>query len=344
MKALRWLLLPFSWIYGVITFIRNKAFDWGILKSIQIPKKSITVGNLSVGGTGKTPHVDYLIQYFLSKNVKLSILSRGYGRKTNGLVIASRESTSSEIGDEPLQYVQRYSENIQVVLAEKRKEGVDYIINQFPDNELIILDDAFQHRAVSAGFSILITPFSDLFSDDFMLPTGNLREWKSGKKRADLIVVSKSPSDISNNQKSQIITKLGFDPNRVFFSSLQYNDLVPFSEKVQQTEIKHALIVTGIGNPAPLVNYWKQKCTVELMAFPDHHNYSANDIKAIHEKFGKFASKNKVIITTEKDYMRLQQFDEVLNPKKAWHYQPISIVINNQKTFNSLLDEYFRQV
>ena len=342
MKALRWLLLPFSWIYGVITFLRNKAFDWGILKTHQIPKKSITVGNLSVGGTGKTPHVDYLIQYFLSKNTKLSVLSRGYGRKTKGLVVASDQSTASEIGDEPLQYIQRYSDKIKVVLSEKRTEGVDLIIAQFPENELIILDDAFQHRAVSAGFSILITPFNDLFSDAFMLPTGNLREWKSGKKRADLIVVSKSPTDISSNEEAQIIQKLGFDAKRVFFSSLQYNDLVSFSTKREELEIEHALIVTGIGNPTPLIDYWKGKCSVELMAFPDHHNYSTVDIKAIHEKFGKFASKNKVIITTEKDYMRLQQFDEVLDPQYAWHYQPISIVIKNQKRFNSILDEYFR--
>lgn len=344
MKTLRWLLLPFSWIYGVITFLRNKAFDWSILKSNKIPKKSITVGNLSVGGTGKTPHVDYLIQYFLSKNTKLSVLSRGYGRKTKGLIVASSQSNASEIGDEPLQYMQRYSDKIKIVLAEKRKVGVDHIITQFPENELVILDDAFQHRAVSAGLSILITPFNDLFSSDFMLPTGNLREWKAGKKRADLIIVSKAPSQISSNQEAQIVKELGFDANRVFFSSLQYNDLVSFSDKAKKKEIEHALIVTGIGNPTPLVDYWKGKCSVELMAFPDHHNYSSADIKSIHEKFGKFASKNKVIITTEKDYMRLQQFDEVLDPQYAWHYQPISIIIKNQKTFNSLLDEYFRSV
>lgn len=342
MKAVRWLLLPVSWLYGFITFIRNKAYDWGILKSFEIPKKSITVGNLSVGGTGKTPHVDYLIQYFLSKKTKLSVLSRGYGRKTKGLVIASDQCTATEIGDEPLQYVQRYSDEIKVVLAEKRKIGVDHILSEFPENELIILDDAFQHRAVSAGLSILITPFDDLFADDFMLPTGNLREWKHGKNRADLIVVSKSPNDISSDQETRIIKKLGFDKNRVFFSSLVYTDLVSFSREIEDPKIEHALIVTGIGNPTPLLNYWSKKCAVELMAFPDHHNYSRSDIKAIHEKFGKFASENKVIITTEKDYMRLQQFDEVFAPQHAWHYQPIGITIKNQNNFNALLDDYIR--
>ena len=342
MKAIRWLLLPLSWLYGIITFLRNKAYDWGMLKSFEIPKKSITVGNLSVGGTGKTPHVDYLIQYFLSKNIQLSVLSRGYGRKTKGLVAASDESTALEIGDEPLQYQQRYSDKINIVLAEKRKEGVDHIISKFPENQLIILDDAFQHRAVSAGFSILITPFDDLFVDDFMLPTGNLREWKRGKNRADVIVVSKSPSDISSETEAQIRQKLGFDSNRIFFSFLEYNDLVPFSTKTEQGSIDQVLIVSGIGNPTPLVNFWKSKCSVELMAFKDHHNFSTADIKSIHEKFGTFASENKVIITTEKDYMRLQQFDEVLDPKYGWHYQPISITIKNQDKFNALLDEYIR--
>ena len=342
MKAIRWLLLPFSWLYGVITFIRNKAYDWAILKSYKIPKKSITVGNLSVGGTGKTPHVDYLIQYFLSKEKTISVLSRGYGRKTKGLIVASNQSTATEIGDEPMQYIRHYSDNIHVVLAEKRKEGVDHILSQFPQNELIILDDAFQHRAVSAGFSILITPFNDLFTDDFMLPTGNLREWKSGKKRADLIVVSKSPNKISNEEESVILKKLTFDVNRIFFSSLVYTDLVPFSNEIENVEIESALIVAGIGNPMPLVEFWQSKCSVELMAFPDHHNYSSSDITAIHEKFGKFASENKVIITTEKDYMRLQQFDEVFDQKNAWHYQPIAITIKNQKKFNALLDDYIR--
>ena len=344
MKAIRWLLLPFSWLYGVITFLRNKAYDWGILNSHAIPGKSITVGNLSVGGTGKTPHVDYLIQHFLAKGTKLSVLSRGYGRKTKGLIVASDKSTASDIGDEPLQYLQRYRDKIKIVLAEKRKDGVDHIINQFPENELIILDDAFQHRAVAASFSILITPFDDLFCDDFMLPTGNLREWSIGKKRADVIIVSKSPSKISKEKETQITRKLRFPKDQIFFSSLEYNDLVAFNNNPLPKSIDQVLIVSGIGNPAPLVHFWEDKCATELMAFPDHHNYSAADIKAIHEKFGTFASKNKVIITTEKDHMRLQQFDAVFKEEFKWHYQPISITIKNQTKFNALLDEHTRKV
>lgn len=193
MKAIRWLLIPFSLIYGFIVFIRNKCYDWGIFKTVHIPIKSICVGNLSVGGTGKTPHVDYLIQHFLQSDTRIAVLSRGYGRQTNGVLIATESSTSADLGDEPLQYKQRYGDQIDVVVAEKRVLGVQAIQEKLPKTELILLDDAFQHRAVQAGFSILITPFDDLFTNDFMLPTGNLREWKSGKKRANLIVVSKCP-------------------------------------------------------------------------------------------------------------------------------------------------------
>ncbi len=344
MKIIRWLLFPFSFIYGIIIFFRNQAYDWGIMKSYPIPGRAITVGNLSVGGTGKTPHVDFLIQHFLSQNENVTVLSRGYGRKTKGLVVANEHSTASEIGDEPKQYLQRYGNKIQIVLAEKRKEGVDYIREKVSDNSIIILDDAFQHRAVSAGFSILITPFDDLFTDDFMLPTGNLREWQNGKNRADVIIVSKSPSTISSEKETEIRSKLKFLDDHVCFSSLEYNDLVAASKENVPSDFEEVLLVTGIGNPQPLIDFWEKKCRVHHMAFPDHHNYSAADIQAIHEKFGKFASVNKAIITTEKDFMRLQQFDVVFEKENAWFYQPISITIKNQTTFNVLLDEYIRQV
>ncbi len=344
MKVIRWLLFPVSFIYGMITFFRNQAYDWGILKTFPIPSKSITVGNLSVGGTGKTPHVDFLIQHFLGKKKQVTVLSRGYGRKTKGLVVANEKSTAAEIGDEPKQYLQRYGSKISIVLAEKRKEGVDYILDHLPNNDIIILDDAFQHRAVSAEFSILITPFDDLFTDDFMLPTGNLREWRNGKNRADVIIVSKSPREISSEKEKEILNKLGFLDDHVFFSSLEYNDLVAASKENTHSDFDEVLLVTGIGNPQPLVDFWKEKSRVHHMAFPDHHNYSASDIQAIHEKFGKFASVNKAIITTEKDFMRLQQFDAVFEKENAWYYQPISITIKNQTTFNVLLDEYIRQV
>ncbi len=342
MKAIRWLLVPFSLIYGFIVFLRNKCYDWGIFKSLEIPIKSICVGNLSVGGTGKTPHVDYLIQHFLKSSTRLAVLSRGYGRKSSGVIISTNASTSDEIGDEPRQYKQRYGDQIEVVVAEKRVLGIQAIQQKLPKIEVVILDDAFQHRAVQAGISILITPFDDLFTNDFMLPTGNLREWKSGKNRADLIVVSKCPPNISSETKARIIRELQFPFNPIFFSSVGYTDLVTFTPVKESSPIENVLLVTGIGNPTPLSEFWKSKCSVEHMAFPDHHNFTLADITAIHEKFGTFATENKVIITTEKDYMRLQQFDEVFDRKYRWHYQPISVTIENHQTFNSIIDEYIR--
>lgn len=344
MKHLRLLLLPFSWIYGLVVFVRNKLYDANVLKSYVIPGKSILVGNLSVGGTGKTPHVDYLIRHFLEKNVKLATLSRGYGRKSSGIRVASRQTSAEEIGDEPLQYFSSHGDKIRVVVAEKRADGVKHIQSTFTDNQLILLDDAFQHRAIKAGLNLLITPYNDLFSDDFLLPAGNLREWRFGKKRADVIIVSKCPKGLSSEEQKRIIRKLGFQEDRIFFSSITYGDLVPICENPISERIEHALVVTGIGNPNPLLEYLTDSVKIEHISFPDHHNFSSKDIVRIHEKFDTFASRNKAIITTEKDFMRLQKFDEIGIEKFQWHYQPITVSIDKQHLFNLLLDEYFGHV
>ncbi len=343
MVLLRWILFPVALIYGVITFLRNKFYDWGLFKTLRIPKKSIVVGNLSTGGTGKTPHIDYLIQHFLSQNIKLCTLSRGYGRSSKGVIVATTNSTPSDIGDEPTQYKSRYINRIEVVVAEKRVGGIRKIQHDFPENELILLDDAFQHRAVKAGLNILTTPFDDLFVSDFMLPTGNLREWKSGKRRANIIVVSKTPDNTSQAELDQIKKKINTRDCPIFFSSIKYDDLISVSEKVENN-IENVLLVTGIGNPSPLIEYWKKKTNVVHIGFQDHYNFTSKDITNIHEKFGSFASRNKVIITTEKDYMRLRSFSEVKDDSFAWHYQPITIKIDNQQAFNQIIDQYVRKV
>lgn len=343
MKTIRWILLPLALMYGAVTFLRNKLYDWNILKSKAIPKKSIIVGNLSVGGTGKTPHVDYLIKHLIDQNFKVSTLSRGYGRSSRGPLIATDFSTADEIGDEPAQYKMRYRSKIEVVVAEKRMDGVELIQNNFPQNQVILLDDAYQHRAVKAGINILITPYDDLFTDDFMLPTGNLREWASGKKRADCVIVSKSPPNVSDEEKQSVFKNLQIKSKPIFFSSIAYSDLVEINGS-DIKDIEQVLLVTGIGNPTPLVKYWEQKASVHHISFPDHHNFTANDIAAIYEKIGTFTSPNKAIITTEKDFMRLRTFSEVMKSKIAWYYQPITINIDNQLTFNKLIDEYVTEI
>ncbi|HIP32709.1 MAG TPA: tetraacyldisaccharide 4'-kinase [Crocinitomicaceae bacterium] len=337
----RLLLLPFSWIYGGIVSLRNFFYDLGVLSSYAIPKKSICVGNLSTGGTGKTPHVDLITSYLIDHQKETSILSRGYGRSTFGLLEVKESSTASEVGDEPLFYKTKYGNKINVVVAEKRKLGVDYILDKYQKNEIIVLDDAFQHRAVKAGFNILITDYSYLFSDDYMLPAGNLREWTYGKKRANAIIVSKSPSEISENEMLIVKTKLKFNPEAIFFSYIEYGELKPFSKDVD-FKIENILLITGIGNPSPLFKELDSRYHVELLRFKDHHIFTTKNIAEIHEKFDTFANGNKIIVTTEKDFMRLKNFIETNSASYPWFYQPINTVIKQQHKFNLCLNEYLK--
>lgn len=340
MQKLRILLLPLGWLYGIVTFVRNKLFDWKVLSSHLIEKKSIVVGNLSVGGTGKSPLVEFIIRNALEQGLKVATLSRGYGRKTKGLIHADLNSTADQIGDEPAQFKSKFQDQIEVIVAEKRVEGVHFINNNLPETDLIVLDDAFQHRAVKAGLYLLVTPYNHLFVDDFMLPAGNLREWKSGKKRADAILVSKCPTDLSEEEKQLIRTKLKFPEDKIFFSSINYQE--PVGETFNNPE--NILLVTGIGNPKPLIDYWKTRANVTHIGFGDHHIFSELDLENIHEKNGTFADRNKVILTTEKDFMRLKHFDSVKDGQYPWNYQPINLQIHELKSFKHLLDGYTSEI
>ena len=339
MQKLRLILLPFSWIYGFVTFLRNLFYDVEIFKSYLIPKKSICVGNLAIGGTGKSPHVSYLVN-LLKENTKISILSRGYGRTTKGFILANENSKGTEIGDEPKMYLSQFHPNVNVIVCEKRAEGVQKINSLFPDNDLIILDDAFQHRAVKAEINILLTDYSSLFSSDFVIPAGNLREWRIGRKRAKWIIVTKCPENISELEKQSIARKLKFKIENIFFSSIVYGKLISFDQK-PLPDFKNILIVTGISNPSPLINHLSNEFTIKTMKFPDHHNYTIADIDRIHQNFDTFASESKVIITTEKDYMR---FSEMISKTKMndypWFYQSIEVKIDREDIFNNLVKQY----
>lgn len=343
MDKLRLLLLPFSWTYGLITGIRNSLFNKGILNSYQIPKKSIVIGNLSTGGTGKTPHVDFLINHFVKQGKKVSSLSRGYGRNTSENLVVENNSTSNEVGDEPLFYKKKYKKKINVVVAEKRKEGVELINKHFPNNELIILDDAFQHRAVKAGLNILLTDYNHLFTDDYVLPAGNLREWKSGVNRADIVIVSKCPKDISIEEQNKIRNRISFSNDKIFFSHIIYDELKPVGQQ-EIKDVKSILLVTGIANPTPLISYLKRFYIVEHIYFKDHHEYSTDDIRKIHKKFDTFATQNKAIITTEKDMMRLNSFDTIHSADYPWFYQPITTEVIEQENFNTIIDNYVNEI
>lgn len=341
MKLLRWLLLPFSLLYGLGTGLRNWLYNKKVITSWEIPVKSIVVGNLSVGGTGKSPLVVYLIQQYLQQNKKVATLSRGYGRSTKGVRFAKQSDTVQEIGDEPLQYKTRFDDRIQVIVAEKRVDGAKAILEKQPDTEIILLDDAFQHRAVSAGLNILVTKYDAPFSKDFLLPTGNLRESKSGASRADVIIVSKCPESISQSEKDQFERNLCKNGQKIFFSTIKYGDLVPISN-VSVKKVENILLVTGIATPEPLIRHLESQFNLTHLKFADHHDFTDKDIKSIHQKFNTFASRDKIIVTTEKDFMRLRGFSEVTNGEIPWFYQPIEVTIDNEEEFNNLLNEYVR--
>jgi tetraacyldisaccharide 4'-kinase len=304
MNLLRKILFPFSIIYGLITAIRNVLYDKGIFSSYAFDVPVIAVGNLSVGGTGKTPQIEYLIR-LLSQNYKIATLSRGYKRKSEGFVLADGNATAEILGDEPYQFFQKFPE-IQVAVDANRKNGIQQLLSLSNKPAVILLDDAFQHRKVKAGFYIMLSSYDDLFFNDFILPTGNLRESRSGVNRADMIIITKCPRNISEIAQDKIKKKVSVYLQKevpVFFSFIEYDEML-FSEnekiKLSTLNLVNNLVVAGIAKPEPFFAYLQagQKRT---MVFPDHHNFNENDIKLILEKAGR-----DKIITTEKDYVRLK--------------------------------------
>ncbi|WP_281228178.1 tetraacyldisaccharide 4'-kinase [Flavobacterium aquiphilum] len=302
MNLLRKILFPFAILYGFITSIRNFLFDVGILKSYSFDLPVITVGNLSVGGTGKTPQIEYLIR-LLSDKYKVATLSRGYKRQSEGFVLADSNSDALQLGDEPFQFYQKFK-NIQVAVDANRKNGIEQLLSQSDLPEVILLDDAYQHRKVKAGFYIMLTAYGDLFCDDFMLPTGNLRESRKGVQRANIVVVTKCPSDLSLEEQNSIKKQLNLSTNQsLFFTFIDYDDSVFSDEKtIKVEEIKKIdrILLAGIAKPEPFFAHLKNG-NDECLTFPDHHHFSESELQEIKEKAG-----NKIIVTTEKDYVRLK--------------------------------------
>lgn len=285
------------------------------------------MGNLTVGGTGKTPHVEYILRKLaaegVAKHSELATLSRGYGRVTSGFILANDESSSSEIGDEPRQMKQKFG-NINVAVDESRVHGIDKLLKLAPDLKVVVLDDAFQHRAVKPGLSILLEDYFALDRTDFMLPAGNLREPKIGARRADIIVVTNSPKLLSPLERRRIDARIRTkSEQKLFFSYVSYGDLVPAFAKISDTnggaekplmvnksfyfERDYSiLLLTGIAHTYPLREYYKGNISELIhMKYDDHHEYTKEDVKKILEKFDNIVNENKIILTTEKDAMRL---------------------------------------
>lgn len=311
-KLLRILLFPFSLVYGLIIWFRNKMYDNNILRSASFELPVICVGNLSAGGTGKSPMVEYLIRQLLPV-YSPAILSRGYKRKTKGYLLAANGTTAREIGDEPMQFHQKFP-GITVAVGEERILAIPQLLHDRPETNVVIMDDAFQHRSVKAGLNILLTDFSHLFTRDWFLPTGNLRDAKSSYKRADVIVVTKSNPAISNSEKDMLVKEIRpLAEQQVFFTAIQYGEpyhIISVNE-MRSMVSQHILLVSGIANPLPLKNHITEKATLsDEIIFPDHHNFSAADLALVNERFHRISSKNKMILTTEKDAVRLLEFKQ----------------------------------
>ncbi len=338
MKLIRFFLVPFALLYGMVTYLRNKCFDLHFIKTIIIPGKSICVGNLSVGGTGKSPHVSYLANLLMEYDPV--ILSRGYGRKTNGFIQADDFCKVTDIGDEPLAHFQRFLKKVAVFVCENRSFGVAKIREKYQGP--IILDDGFQHRKVKAGLSIVLTEYNRLFTEDYMMPYGRLREFSSGVKRADYLIVSKCPVNISYSEKSRISDVLPFNKNRIYFSEISYGSFVSVGKSIDYL-IKHVLLVTGIANPKPLFAYLAPNYKVDSISFLDHHLFTISDIKKIHSKFESLKKEGGILLTTEKDYMRLLEFKDQLK-NFPWFFIPIDIKLDNEAQFKKEIISYVTRV
>lgn len=334
MKLLRYILFPVVPIYFLVTWLRNKLYDFGLKSSVRYDLPIICVGNLSVGGTGKTPMIEYLIR-FLQTDYKIATLSRGYKRSTKGFVIADKNATALSVGDEPFQFYQKFK-NVIVSVDADRRNGIRQLLKLHPKPTLILLDDAFQHRKVKAGFNILLTAFDNLFTDDLLLPTGNLREPKSGAKRAHCIVVTKCPDTITANEKAKIINKIQPLPHqKVFFSSIDYSNTINNGLKDFELDMLKGAkftLVTGIANATPLVRYLKsQNLEFDHLNFKDHYEFTESDIKELKSK--------SAILTTEKDFVRLQpHFKNAEN----LYYLPIKIKVDDASDFENLIENYLK--
>lgn len=330
MNILRKILFPLAILYWLVTFLRNKAFDFGFLKSTSFNTPIIAIGNLSTGGTGKTPFVEYILSFLANKQI--AVLSRGYKRKTKGEVWASSTSTAEDIGDEPFQLHNKFPKT-PLLLNANRVEGVQSILAKLPKTEAIVLDDAYQHRKLKASFYVLLTSYDALFSSDYILPFGNLREPKNGKKRANAVFVTKCPLDISNEEQQNIIAKLSVNVP-VYFSAIAYDDFVyNVKDKLLFSEFtsNDFIALAGIAKPEPFYDFLKVNKS-NVLTFPDHHAFTDKDIKHILA-----IAKGRNIITTEKDFTRL----EGKIPATQLFYLPIKMkFLTNEVQFQNQIHEH----
>ena len=340
MKWYNWILLPISLVYWIITSTRNLFFEIGIFKQNKFNIPIVGVGNITVGGTGKTPHSQYISE-LLQNNFKIAILSKGYGRRTKEFKYVNIDSNWDEVGDEPVQMKRNLPKEI-VAVDHKRVNGVNKIMKEHPEVNCIILDDAFQHRTVKIGFNILLCDYNNPIYNDWMLPVGLLRESKKGIKRADCVVISKCPENLTLAESNRIEKKLNFT-KEVFFSKIIYDKIVSLNgnKTIEKSSLKKVLLVTGIANSSPIIEYLdKLNIQIKHLKYKDHFQYQKKDINKIIDNYKKENSEI-IILTTEKDAQKMQEFEEL--SRFPVYYLKVSIdFIRNKDKFEEKIMKYVR--
>jgi len=343
LKPIRILLFPLSLVYALVIRLRNWCFDKQLLSSAQFNLPVICVGNLAAGGTGKSPMVELLIRQ-LKDHFEIAILSRGYKRKTRGYALAMAGTTALDIGDEPMQFHSKFPD-VTVAVGEERIVAIPQLLHDRPSTRAIILDDAFQHRTVKAGLNIVLTDCSNLFTRDWYLPTGDLRDSPGSYKRADLIVVTKCKDSLSEAERNDIVAEIKPLPHQqVFFSSIQYGAPYHITRRTpgEVSEKIEVLLVTGIANPAPLKKWLNDTSkTYYEISYGDHHIFTIDDLNTIIRRFNSIPARNKIILTTEKDAVRLIKFEQEL---KSWPFYVIPIeprlLFGEQQRFTDLIVKF----
>ena len=343
LRPFRILLFPFSLLYGAAIWIRNRLYDKGILRSTGFNLPIICIGNLSVGGTGKSPMVEWLVK-FLHNDLEVAVLSRGYKRRTKGYALAGENTTALDIGDEPMQFHNKFP-GVSIAVGEERIVAIPQLLHDRPDTKVILLDDAFQHRSIKAGLNIILTNYDNLFTRDWLLPSGDLRDERRSYKRADVIVITKCPPVLSDEERQYLKQEIKLQPHQqLFFTSIRYG--LPYHIITKKEMSLHTstevLLVSGIANPMPLKKYLQDasKTYYEIL-YGDHHIFSIDDWKDIVNRFKNIPTENKIILTTEKDAVRLIKFGQTLQDYPVYVI-PIEIqfLFNEGRQFTDIISKF----
>jgi tetraacyldisaccharide 4'-kinase len=343
LRSFRIFLLPISLLYWLVVGCRNWLFDKQFLRTASFGLPLITVGNLAVGGTGKSPLIEYLAG-LLHKKFKVAALSRGYRRRTRGYALVSSHATALEVGDEPLALYRKFPD-VPVAVGEERLLAIPELLHDHPETQVILLDDAFQHRSIQAGCSLLLTEYSNLFTRDFYLPTGDLRDLKSRYRAATALIVTKCPIDLSEEKQRSIMAELApVNGQPVFFTTLAYGSPYHLTQKqfYSFTGKEEILLVTGISNPRPLKQYIEERsATYHQLTYRDHHIFSIEDFNEIRREFEKLPTENRILITTEKDAVRLEKFSAEIDGL-PWYVLPVEhrFLFGEKERFDRLVIDF----